>query len=469
MNIANIGENELSDIFNQHQSKTTHTPHNNEMEQSLLAAILINNNVLEKIDERLQSAHFYAPIHQDIFQQIVNLRTKGVAFTHLNIDADKKYLIDLLMYAANHVIHPLDNSQIIVDLYIKRKIIEVAEQSIVELKSNTTISAIEQLSSIEQKLFEISKIDDTVSNVSTFEQATKIALDVAQLAYQADGSLVGLSTSFASIDNLLGGLQNSDLLILAGRPSMGKTALATNIAYNVAKNLIKNQTNQSVLFFSLEMSRQQIANRIIASEADINSQDILRGNLTKQEIEHLIFTGNQNKNTPMIIDDTPALNIATMRNRARRLQRQHNVALIVIDYLQLLTTSVKNRGFNRVQEVSEISQGLKALAKELDVPVIALSQLSRGVESREDKRPQLSDLRDSGSIEQDADVVMFVYREQYYLERSEPDADSDKYAKWHQQYEKTKGKAEVIIAKQRHGAIGSVEMNFNGSRASFSD
>ena len=471
MNLSDINENDINSIFNPELTTKT-APHNNDVEQSLLGAILMNNSIFDKIDERLRPEHFYAPINQNIFEQIVALRNKGVSFNHTNIDADKEYLTQIILLNAFMVIHYHEYSQQIIDLSIKRKIIEVAEKSIANICSNLNKNpAMEQLANIEQSLFEISKIDDDSSRIMTFNQAVQKALVSAERAHKADGALVGTSTSFASMDKLLGGLQNSDLIILAGRPSMGKTALATNIAYGVAKHNHYSDNKQSVLFFSLEMSAEQLANRIIASEAEVNSHAVMKGQLSKEQMERLTSVAFEFGKMPIIIDETASLNIAIMRNRARRLQRQHNIGLIVVDYLQLLTTSMKNRNFNRVQEVTEITQGLKALAKELNVPVIALSQLSRAVEARtgDEKRPQLADLRDSGSIEQDADVVMFVYREQYYLERSEPEASSEKYAPWLEKYDKCKGKAEIIIAKQRHGAIGTVNMAFEGDKARFRD
>jgi replicative DNA helicase len=476
MSIADF--NEIHGIFQSPQIKQA--PHSLEIEQILLGTIFCNNNALNKIDERLKPEHFYEPLHQKIFRAVLHFYDRGNNANHVTlqpyfrqngVNIENEYMTNLAI-AAVTVINVKEYSSALVDLHAKRELIAIAENLINEIHSaKIDVDSNQLLERTEQKLFNLAETGSTTKTLTPFKTISKATLEMAQRAHKHKGEVVGVSTSLQALDVLLGGLQNSDLIILAGRPSMGKTALATTIAYKAAKNFQREAGEtkpQSVAFFSLEMSSVQLSTRIYAAESDLNSSSIMRGNLSDSQFDNLMATSKQVEDITLLIDDTEALTISSLRTKARRFKRTNNIGLIVIDYLQLLTTS-GNKNFNRVQEVSEITQALKALAKELNVPVIALSQLSRAVETREDKRPQLSDLRESGSIEQDADVVMFVYREEYYLERIKPDRESPKFATWEEEYDKVVGKAEIIIAKQRHGAIGTVNMAFEGDKARFRD
>jgi replicative DNA helicase len=495
MSIADIAESSLADIFAAAPATNTetlrHVPHNTEVEQALIGAILVNNAALHHLDDRLLPDHFYEPLHQQIFKAILHFHDRGNIANHItlkhyfatqatNVQGD--YLAQLAM-AAVTVINVRDYSEILYDLHLKRQLIAVGEQMVNEAYTHALDApAMQQLERVEQQLFALSESGDMGRNFQPFRVFGGNAVQMAERAFKRKGEVVGVSTGLRDMDKLLGGLQNSDLIILAGRPSMGKTALATTIAYKAALHFLARTEQEreqhtdrtiapalpSVGFFSLEMSSEQLATRVLAARANINSSAIMRGELQDAEFMRLIQANNELSTIPFFVDDTPALTISALRTRARRLKRMNNLGLIVVDYLQLVTAPQRGQG-NRVQEVSEITQGLKALAKELNVPVIALSQLSRAVESREDKRPQLSDLRESGSIEQDADVVMFVYREQYYLERIKPDESSPKFAEWQQDMERVYGKADVIVAKQRHGAIGTVTLQFFGDQTRFDD
>jgi replicative DNA helicase len=491
MSIAEIAESELSGVFAQPQLSDAlirQAPHNVEVEQSLLGAILVNNSALHHLDDRLQPEHFYEPLHQQIFKAILHFNDRGNIANHItlkhyfaleNTQIENEYLAKLAISAVT-VINIKDYSSILFDLHLKRQLIAVGETMVNEAyQAKIDSPAINQLEKVEQQLFRLSETGDAGKNFLPFRVFGSNAVAMAEKAHKRKGEVVGVSTGLVDLDKLLGGLQNSDLIILAGRPSMGKTALATTIAYQAAKrfhleaqnssdDLVKNMP-LSVGFFSLEMSSEQLATRVLAAEANINSSSIMRGDLDDTQFASLIKANMDLSTIPFFVDDTPALSISALRTRARRLKRVSNLGLVVVDYLQLVTISNRGSQMNRVQEVSEITQGLKALAKELNVPVIALSQLSRAVESREDKRPQLSDLRESGSIEQDADVVMFVYREQYYLERIKPEDGTEKMKKWQEDMERAFGKADAIIAKQRHGAIGTVTLQFDGDKARFRD
>lgn len=497
MSISAIDDSELINIFKNSQAeeaeiKIRQAPNNVQVEQSLLGAILVNNSALHHLDDRLLPEHFYEPLHQKIFKAILHFHDRGNIANHITLKhyfdqedgvVKGEYLAGLAVSAIT-VINVKDYSNILFDLHLKRQLIAVGEAMINEAYSkNFDITAINQLEDIEQKLFRLSETGDAGKNFVAFNVFGTNAVQMAEKAHKQKGEIVGISTGLNDLDKLLGGMQNSDLIILAGRPSMGKTALATTIAYKVAKkfaieinkakqnidDLMQHDKAKSVGFFSLEMSSEQLATRVLAAEANINSSAIMRGDLNDNEFSELMQANTRLNQMPFFVDDTPALSIAALRTRARRLKRVSNLGLIIVDYLQLVTVSNRGSQMNRVQEVSEITQGLKALAKELNVPVIALSQLSRAVESREDKRPQLSDLRESGSIEQDADIVMFVYREQYYLERIKPEEGTPKFAQWQEDMDRALGKADAIIAKQRHGAIGTVTLQFEGDKAKFSD
>ncbi len=456
-------------------------PHNIEAEQQLLGAILTNNDIYDRISSVVKPEHFFDPVHQRIFEiSAARIQKNALASpvtlkAFLDDDAGLKelggpaYLVRLAG-AAISAYAARDYAQMIYDLAVRRELIQLgrdiaAQAAKVEVASEPK----DQIIEAEQRLYKLGEQGVAERGFKSFLNAVTQAVHMANAAYQRDGGLAGISTGLIDMDKKLGGLHPSDLLILAGRPSMGKTSLATNIAFNIAKVHKRGRhpdgTEGSVEggvvgFFSLEMSAEQLAARILSEAAEVPSEQIRRGDMTEVEFRRFVEAAKALEACPLYIDDTPALPISQVAARARRLKRTQGLDVLIIDYLQLLKGSSKD---NRVQEVSEITQGLKAIAKELNIPVIALSQLSRAVESRDDKRPQLSDLRESGSIEQDADVVMFVFREEYYREREKPgDHELEKMAQWQALMESVHGKAEVIIGKQRHGPIGTVELSFEG-------
>ena len=456
-------------------------PHNVEAEQQLLGAILTNNEVFDRVSALVRSEHFFEPVHRRIFEIAAARIQKNMLASPVTLKAymdDDDGLKELggaaylarIAGAAVASYAARDYAQMIYDLAVRRELIQLgrdiaAKAAQVDVASEPR----EQIIEAEQALYKLGEQGVAERGFQSFLRAVTEAVNVAAAAYQRDGGLAGISTGLVDLDRKLGGLHPSDLIILAGRPSMGKTSLATNIAFNIAKahkQGIRHDGTEgtvnggSVGFFSLEMSAEQLAARILSEAAEIPSEHIRRGDMEEDQFRRFVEVAKTLENCPLYIDDTPALPISQMAARARRLKRTHGLDVLIVDYLQLLRGSSKE---NRVQEVSEITQGLKAIAKELNIPVIALSQLSRQVENREDKRPQLSDLRESGSIEQDADVVMFVFREEYYREREKPsDHDLDAMAKWQEIMERVHGKAEVVIGKQRHGPIGSVELSFEG-------
>ncbi len=456
-------------------------PHNIEAEQQLLGAILTNNDIYDRISSLIKAEHFFDPVHQRIFEIAAARIQKNALASPVTLKAfmeDDSGLRELggpaylvrIAGAAISAWAARDYAQMIYDLAVRRDLIGLgrdiaARAAQVDVESEPR----EQIVEAEQRLYKLGEQGVAERGFQSFLKAVTEAVNVANAAYQRDGGLAGISTGLVDLDKKLGGLHPSDLIILAGRPSMGKTSLATNIAFNVAKAWKRGQrpdgtegtVNGGVVgFFSLEMSAEQLAARILSEASEVPSEQIRRGDMTEGEFRRFVEAAKSLESCPLFIDDTPALPISQVAARARRLKRTHGLDVLMVDYLQLLRGSSKE---NRVQEVSEITQGLKAIAKELNIPVIALSQLSRQVENREDKRPQLSDLRESGSIEQDADVVMFVFREEYYREREKPgDHDLEAMAKWQEIMEKVHGKAEVVIGKQRHGPIGTVELSFEG-------
>jgi replicative DNA helicase len=456
-------------------------PHNIEAEQQLLGAILTNNDVYDRISSLVKAEHFFDPVHQRIFEIAAARIQKNALASPVTLKAfleDDQGLKELggpaylvrLAGAAISAYAARDYAQMVYDLSVRRELIQLgrdiaAQAAKVEVESEPK----DQIIEAEQRLYKLGEQGVAERGFQSFLKAVTDAVNVANAAYQRDGGLAGISTGLIDMDKKLGGLHPSDLLILAGRPSMGKTSLATNIAFNIAKAHRRGRLPDGsegsveggvVGFFSLEMSAEQLAARILSEAAEVPSEQIRRGDMTEGEFRRFVEAAKALEACPLYIDDTPALPISQVAARARRLKRTHGLDLLIVDYLQLLKGSSKD---NRVQEVSEITQGLKAIAKELNIPVIALSQLSRQVENREDKRPQLSDLRESGSIEQDADVVMFVFREEYYREREKPgDHELEKMAQWQALMESVHGKAEVIIGKQRHGPIGTVELSFEG-------
>jgi len=479
--------NEIS-AFNPAGSEAAQTlpvPHSIEAEQQLLGAILTNNDIFDRISSIVQPHHFYEPVHARIFETAAariaknNLASPVTLKAFLEEDEGLKelggpaYLVRLAG-AAISSFAARDYAQMIYDMAIRRELISVGKDIADKAhRMDVTSEPKEQIVEAEQKLYQLAEQGQADSGFQSFLRAVTDAVNVANAAYQRGGGMAGISTGLIDMDKMLGGLHKSDLIILAGRPSMGKTSLATNIAFNVAKAYKKGAMPDGsegavdggvVGFFSLEMSAEQLAGRILAEASEISSHKIRQGDMSEEEFRRFVDAAKTLEACPLYIDDTAAIPIAQLAARARRLKRTHGLDVLIIDYLQL----VRGTSDNRVQEIGEISMGLKAIAKELDIPVIALSQLSRQVESRDDKRPQLSDLRESGSIEQDADVVMFVYRGEYYKEREKPgEEDLAAMEKWVEDMERLHGKAEVIIGKQRHGPIGTVELAFEAQFTRF--
>ena len=466
-------------------------PHNMEAEQALLGAILINNEALYRVSDFLEPKHFFEPINGQIFElagRLVNLNKRADTISlknHLPGDANieglsvNQYLARLAAEATT-IINAEDYGRIVYYLSVRRALIAIGED-IVNLAYDAPVEATptSHIEDAERKLYEVAERGRYESGFYTFGKALTKAVDMAAAAYQRDGRLSGLATGLVDLDSKMGGLQASDLIVLAGRPGMGKTSLATNIAYNIAKawqgeqradGHIKTIDGGVVGFFSLEMSAEQLATRIIAEQTGIPSTDMRRGVIDDLSFEAIKDKVGEIQNLPLFIDETGGLSIGQLAARARRLKRQRGLDLLVIDYIQLMQGSTRRALEGRVHEVTEITTGLKALAKELNVPILALSQLSRQVESREDKRPQLSDLRESGSIEQDADVVLFVFREEYYHQMRKPtEGNREKFAEWMAEGERVEGKAEVIIGKQRHGPTGTVELQFEASVTRFAN
>src|SRR5580704_17575729 len=471
-------------------------PYNTEAEQALLGAIFRNNLAHGRVADFLEPEHFGNAVHGRIYAAIGKLIERGQVANPVTLknlfDQDgalaeiggAQYLTRLAE-AAVTIINAEDYGRRIHDLHLRRQLIGLGEDVVNDaFRHDLDDSAVIQIERAEARLFELASTGQAEGGLKKLEAALKNALDSAEAAFKRSGRTVGVATGFTDLDKKLGGLHPSDLVILAGRPSMGKTSLATNIAFNAAKAYVEGvgpdgrkiaEDGAVIGFFSLEMSAEQLATRILAEESGVSSDRIRRGEVRKDDFDKFVTASNRLASVPLYIDDTPALSVAALRTRARRLKRQQGLGLIVIDYLQLLRPSNQTRAQdNRVQEISEITRGLKALAKELDVPVLALSQLSRAVEQREDKRPMLADLRESGSIEQDADVVMFIFREEYYLSREptrRPDEAeskySERYQEWRERLETVHGLGEIIVAKQRHGPIGAVKLRFDAETTKF--
>ena len=457
-------------------------PMNLEIEQALLASLLTDNKVYERISDFLKPTHFYDKINGRIYEAVskliennqladpLTLKNYFTQKNELEVIGGDKYLIEL---AKNSTIlsNVQDYGQRIYDLFQRREIIKISDEITNEAHAcDIEKNAHEIIEKAESQLFNLSSTGETSKDFQDFTTTLTEAIKSAEAAYKREGHLSGIPTGFTDLDQLLGGLHKTDLIILAGRPSMGKTALATNIAFKIAsENSIDNENKKNVVgFFSLEMSSEQLATRILAEDSSISSEKIRRGEMNSNDFQQILKSSSKLGNLPLFIDDSPNLSIAALRTRARRLKRKHNLDIIVIDYLQLIRPSV-SRPDNRVLEIAEMTRNLKALSKELNIPVLCLSQLSRQVEQREDKRPQLSDLRESGAIEQDADVVMFVYREEYYIERKEPTPGSEDYQKWQEKMGKIHNISEVIVAKQRHGPIGKINLHFEGATTKFSN
>ena len=456
-------------------------PSNLEAEQALLGSILVNNDILDEVSSIVNANIFYDPAHVRIYEIIESLNNKGMIanpitlknfFEKDNMLSDVggvEYLVKLTRFSGSAK-QAVDYAKIIHEMYLRRELVQISDKLSSEtLNANSKEQSAENIiESTEKSLFDLAERGSFSQSFLKFNQALDQTIEMATKAMQNDQGLVGVPTGLTELDNKLGGLHKSDLIILAGRPSMGKTALATNIAYNASQNILNRQEKSSVAFFSLEMSSEQLSTRILSEQAKIKSDDIRRGKVTEEEINRYIETSRNIYNLPLYIDETPAITIATLSNRARRIKRLFGLSLIVVDYIQLMRSN-SNKNDGRVQEISEITQGLKALAKELSVPVLALSQLSRAVEQRDDKQPQLADLRESGSIEQDADVVMFVYREEYYLERKQPKLGSIEHAEWQSKMNDVNGLADIILGKQRHGPTGTVKVEFEGIYTKFKD
>jgi len=465
-------------------------PHNIEAEQALIGALLVNNEAFYRVSDFLDPTHFFEPLHRKIYELAANLIRAGKVATPITLKTFLPADIDIgglnvsqylarLAAEATSVINAADYGHTVLDLSIRRNLIEIGEDMVnVAFDSPVDFVPRDQIEDAERKLYEIAETNRFGSGFQRFAQALTTAVDMAARAYQREGKLSGLATGLKDLDAKMGGLQQSDLIIVAGRPGMGKTALATNIAYNVARawrgetradGHMQTVDGGIVGFFSLEMSAEQLATRIISERTEIPSSTIRRGGINENDFERIKDVSIELQGLPFYVDETGGLNIAQLAARARRLKRQRGLDLLVIDYIQLLQGSSRRSQENRVQEVTEITTNLKALAKELNVPILALSQLSRQVESRDDKRPQLSDLRESGSIEQDADVVLFVFREEYYLSNKEPRPGSEEHLKWQTEMAAVHGKAELIIGKQRHGPTGTVQLQFEAAVTRFDD
>ena len=469
---------EAQSIKNTPQNKQ---PSNLEAEQALIGSVLVNNDVIDEVSSFIKPTIFYDPAHVKIYEVIENLNNKGMIANPitlknyfekdnmLNEVGGTEYLVKLTRFSGSTK-QAIDYAKIIHEMYLRRELVSISEKlSYDTLNANTQEQDAENIiESTEKSLFNLAERGSFSQSFIEFKKAIDKTIEMATLAMKSDRGIVGVPTGLTDLDQKLGGLHKSDLIILAGRPSMGKTALATNIAYNAAQNILSRQEKSSVAFFSLEMSSEQLSTRILSEQARIKSDSIRQGNVTEEEINRYIETSRNIYNLPLFIDETPAITIATLSNRARRIKRLNGLSLIVVDYIQLMRSS-SNKNDGRVQEISEITQGLKAIAKELSVPVLALSQLSRAVEQRDDKQPQLADLRESGSIEQDADVVMFVYREAYYLERKQPKLGSIEHAEWQSKMNDVNGLADIILGKQRHGPTGTIKVEFEGIYTKFKD
>ena len=488
------------------QIKVVKTPSNEEdildrfsnidAEIALIGCLLWDNRNFEKISDFLDENHFVDQNHQMIFKQIKDLLNKNILVSPITLKnylSEKEFGLEITKYlkeikdSSPSTQNTLQYAKIIYELHLKRSLVGIGQNIIQEtFDVNTENTGDLLIENAENDLYNLSNTGSAERKYTKFGDSLKYAVDIINEAYKREGKIAGIASGLRDLDKKLGGFHKSDLVIIAGRPSMGKTALGTNIAFNVAKNFrekIDEFGNKKLIeggkiaFFSLEMSSEQLATRILAEQTKISGDKMRKAELSKDDFKKIAKATSELEDINLYIDDNPILTIATLRARARRLQRLHGIDLIIIDYLQLMSASNKNKSEGRVQEISEITRGLKAIAKELDIPVIALSQLSRQVEQREDKRPQLSDLRESGTIEQDSDVVMFIFRESYYLERMEPikkpEESEDKYqertSRWQELCEKAHSTAEIIIAKQRHGPIGNIKTHFESNYTKFSD
>ena len=453
-------------------------PNNIEAEQSVIGSILVSNEIFDEISLVISNINFYDPMHQKIYSAIENLIYKGLLANPITLknyfenekdDLDiPEYLVKITKFSTS-IRQAIEYSKIIYDAFVRRELIKISEQTIDSAKINDlNISGQNIIENSEKLLFDLAEKGSFNSSLIKFDEAMKQTIEMASAAYKNEEGIVGVPTGLRDLDDKLGGLHQSDLIIIAGRPSMGKTSLATNIAFNAAKKLQDRGKKSTIAFFSLEMSSEQLSTRILAEQSRIRSNDIRRGKISDEQFDKFIETSKNIAELPLYIDETPAISIAAMSNRARRIKRLFGLEMIIVDYIQLMKGTTINKD-GRVQEISQITQGLKAIAKELSIPVVALSQLSRQVEQRDDHKPQLSDLRESGSIEQDADVVMFVYREGYYLQRKEPREATVEHAEWQAKMNEVAHLAEIIIGKQRHGPVGKVMLEFEEQFTKFKD
>ncbi len=467
----------MSQSLNIIKSKSDELPNNIEAEQSVIGSILLANEIFDEVSLIISNKNFYDPVHKKIFEALEKLIYGGLLANPITLknyfEKEKddlnipEYLVKITKFSTS-ARQALEYSKLIFDLFVKRELIKISGEVIDLAKLNDLETDGQKIiENYEKSLFDLAEKGSFSSSLIKFDEAMRQTIEMASNAYKNEEGIVGVPTGLRDLDDRLGGLHKSDLIIIAGRPSMGKTALATNIAFNAAKKIQENGEKSSVAFFSLEMSSEQLSTRILAEQSRIKSNDIRRGKITEEQFDKFIETSKDISELPLYIDETPAITIAALSNRARRIKRLYGLNMVVIDYIQLMRASNQNNG--RVQEISEITQGLKALAKELAVPVLALSQLSRAVEQRDDKKPQLSDLRESGSIEQDADVVMFVYREAYYLQGKEPRPATVEHAEWQAKMNEVSHLAELIIQKQRHGPTGNVMLEFEAMFTKFKD
>ncbi len=467
----------MSQSLNLVKNKLNELPNNIEAEQSVIGSILLTNEIFDEISLIISSKNFYDPMHQKIFSAIESMIYKGMLANpitlknHFENEKDEinipEYLVKITKFSTSSR-QSIEYSKIIYDLFVKRELIKISDNIIDNAKLNDLNNDGQQIiQNFEKSLFDLAEKGSFNSSIIKFDEAMKQTIEMASNAYKNEEGIVGVPSGLKDLDDRLGGMHKSDLIIIAGRPSMGKTALATNIAFHAAKNIQDKAEKSCIAFFSLEMSSEQLSTRILAEQSRIKSNDIRRGKISEEQFDKFIETSKNIAELPLYIDETPAISIAALSNRARRIKRIHGLDLIVIDYIQLMKgTNFKD---GRVQEISEITQGLKALAKELSVPVLALSQLSRAVEQRDDKKPLLSDLRESGSIEQDADVVMFVFRESYYLKNKEPRPATVEHAEWQAKMNEISHLAELLILKQRHGPTGTIMLEFEEMFTKFKD
>src|SRR5436305_13789412 len=472
------------------ETGTQTLPQNVEAEAALLGALMIDNRLVEDVQLKLRPDHFFEPLHGRIYESILRMTDSNRIANPVTLkplfegdDGMKEvggpsYLAQLTGSGAA-VIGARDFASQIYDLALLRALVGVG-RDLVEgaLDTSEDVAPLAQIERAETELYRVAEEGGADGKAKSFGEASKEALQLAEKALNSGGHLSGITTGLDSLNGKIGGLHKSDLVIVAGRPGMGKSALATNIGFAAARRLLQDQEDgiepaksagTAVALFSLEMSADQLATRVLAEQSGISSENLRMGRISQQEFRHLARAAAELQSLPLYIDDTPGLTIAALRARARRLKRQKGIGMVIIDYLQLLQGTGRSSNDNRVNEISELSRGLKTLAKELDVPVMALSQLSRAVEQREDKRPQLSDLRESGSIEQDADIVLFIYREDYYLAAKQPADDHPEFAAWQEEMARAYGRAEVIVAKQRHGSTGKVRLKFDSRITKFSD